>query len=114
MNKPFAKEEIEEAAKSMKNNKSSGIDNIKAELIKNAPSNVHQLIADSYNKTAETGEFPEELIAGVLTPLQKPGKTKGPPGSLRPIILLSTLRKILTICLLKRTWNRLKTRITLN
>ena len=50
------------------------MDNIKAELIKNAPSNVHQMIADIYNEAAETGEFPEELIAGMLTPLQKPGK----------------------------------------
>ena len=57
-------------------------------MIKNAPSTVHQLIADIYNTTAETGEFPEELVAGVLTPLQKPGKAKGPPENLRPIILL--------------------------
>ena len=114
MEEPFTKEEVLKAAKSLKQNKSCGMDNIKAEMIKHAPSSVHQLIADIYNKTAETGEFPEELIAGILTPLQKPGKTKGPPENLRPIILLSVLRKILTIILLSRTWDRLKTKIPPN
>ena len=46
----------------------------------------------------------KKLIAGILTPLQKPGKAEGPPENLRPIILLSILKKILTICLLKRIW----------
>ena len=45
---------------------------------------------------------------GLLRPLQKPGKKKGPPENLRPIILLSVIRKILTICMLDRLWNRLK------
>ena len=114
MTTPFDKEEIEKAARKLKNNKSTGIDEIKAELIKYAPQNVFETIADIYNTTAKTGKHPEELIAGILTPLQKPGKAKGPPENLRPIILLSILRKILTICLLKRIWKRLKTRIPLN
>merc|ERR1711923_266199 len=44
-------------------------------------------------------------------PVPKPGKKKGPPENLRPIILLSILRKILTIALLNRIWDRLATRI---
>ena len=114
METPFTSEEILKAAKSMKNNKSCGIGNIKAELIKNSPTEIHQIMADIYNKAAETGEFPEELVAGILTPLQKPGKTRGPPENLRPIILLSVLRKILTICLLNRIWERVKTKIPLS
>ncbi len=82
-------DEIEKAARSLKKNKSTGIDNIKAELIKYAPNNVHKLIADIYNKTARSGDYPEELVAGILTPIQKPSKTEGPPENLRPIILLS-------------------------
>ena len=76
---PFHKEEIREAAHKLKNNKSTGIDEIKAELIKYAPTNVFELIAGIYNKTAKTGEHPEEMTLGILTPLQKPGKPKGPP-----------------------------------
>ena len=56
---------------------------------------------------AETGNYPKEIKTGHLTPLQKPGKTKGPPENLRPVILLSTLRKILAICLIKRISGRL-------
>ena len=114
MTTPFNSEEIEEAAHRLKNNKSTGIDEIKAELIKYAPTNVFKMIADIYNTTAKTGEHPEEITLGILTPLQKPGKPKGPPENLRPIILLSMLRKILTICLLKRIWARLKTKIPPN
>ena len=42
-----------------------------------------------------------------LCPLQKPGEKKGPSENLRPAILLSILRKILTISLLDSTWNRI-------
>ncbi len=111
---PFTANEIEKAARSLKNNKSTGIDNIKAELIKYAPNNVHKLIADIYNETARSGDYPEELVAGILTPIQKPGKIKGPPENLRPIILLSILRKLLTISLLKRIWTRVKDKIPIN
>ena len=43
---------------------------------------------------------------GILTPLQKPGKEPGPPSNLRPIILLSHLRKILAIIMIKRITRR--------
>ena len=114
MKTPFTGDEVEKASKKMSNNKSCGMDNIKAELIKESPGSLHQLIADIYNDTAKTGHFPEQIVVGVLTPLQKPGKAKGPPENLRPIILLSVLRKILTICLLQRIWDRIKARIPLN
>ena len=58
--------------------------------------------------------FPRELTHGLLTPLQKPGKQKGPPANLRPIIILSILRKLLTICLLRRAWDRIKEKIPVN
>ena len=59
-------------------------------------------IADIFNIMAETGEYPREIKTGVLVPLQKPGKPKGPVENLRPIILLSVLQKILAICMLER------------
>ena len=75
---------------------------------------VHENIAHILNTTAKDGNPPDELKIGILTPLPKPGKKKGPPENLRPIILLSVLRKLLTICLMRRTWDRLKTRIPLD
>ena len=47
------------------------------------------------------------MIHGLLCPLQKPGKKKGPPKNRRPIIL----RKNLTIALFNRIWDRLATKI---
>lgn len=112
MTTPFTCDEIKKSAQSMKNGKSCGIDNIHAEHIKYASQNIHEGIATILNKTAETGDYPNELKMGILTPLPKPGKRKGPRENLRPIILLSVLRKILTICLIRRTWDRLSTRIS--
>ena len=63
------------------------------------------MIAEIYNQTACTGEYPK---------IQKPGKTKGPPQYLRPIILLSVLRKVLAICLMERINERIDKIIPLN
>ena len=95
----------------MKNNRSPGIDDITAEHLKNGPDLVYEKIATLLNHTAATGDFPKELNCGVLIPLQKPGKKKGPPANLRPVILLSTIRKILTICLIRRIGDRVDQQI---
>ena len=108
MSVPFTSNEVEKASKSLKNGKSSGIDNLNAELIKHAPPKVHQSIADILNETAKGDQDLKELTSGILTPLAKPGKKRGPSENLRPIILLSVIRKILTICLLRRCWDRFK------
>ena len=102
MKKPFTTNEIKKVVKTLNNNKSPGKDEISVELIKAAPNIIFQKIANIYNKIAETGEYPNELTHGLLKPLQKPGKQKGPLSNLRPITLLSILRKILAACLMKR------------
>ena len=48
-----------------------------------------------------------ELNCGILIPLQKPGKKKRPASNLRPVILLSIIRKILAICLIRRIRERI-------
>ena len=87
------------------------MNNTYAEHIKYSPPTIHEHIADILNKTAETGIYPDELNTGILSPLPKPNKTKGPRENLRPIMLLSIIRKILTICLIRRTWERIQTKI---
>ena len=99
---PFTLQEIQTAIKRLQNNKSAGPDNIHAEQLKYAPDYIHAQIQHILNDMAATGTYPDEIKHGLLVPLQKPGKSKGPPGNLRPIILLSMLRKILAICLLNR------------
>ena len=110
---PFTEEEIKQAAKSLKNNKSTGIDELPAELIKYAPDITYKTIADIFNEMAKTGANPKEIVIGILNPLPKPKKKQGHPENLRPIILLSVIRKILTICIIQRTWEKFATKIPL-
>ena len=48
---------------------------------------------------------------GDLVPLQKPGNKRGPTANLRPKILLSTIRKILAVCLIRRIGNKINNNI---
>ena len=65
-------------------------------------------------KWQKTGNIPDEVIEGVLVPLPKPGNPQGKPVNLRPIILLSILRKILAICMIKRIQEIIENRIPLS
>ena len=111
MKNPLTPNEIQKAVQKMKSNKSPGCDQISVELIKYAPPVVFTIIVDLYNKLAETGDCPKEITHGPLRPLQKPGKAKGPPANLRPIILLSPLRKILASCIMSRIKSKIDKKI---
>ena len=65
------------------------------------------------NVTNETGDYPEEVRRGILTPLVKPPK-KDEEVNVRPIILLSVLRKIIAIILIDQCWERIKNHIPLS
>ena len=106
MREPFTPKEIKEAAYSMKNN-TSPYNNVTIEMIKYGPEEIFDEIAKIFNQAAETGNCPKELTEGIITPLQKPNKAKGPIANLRPITLLSILRKILATCLCRRTNKRI-------
>ena len=81
--------------------------------MKNSPEIVFKHIAQILNQIAETGNKPLELSLGQLIPLPKPGKPKGPVKNLRPIILLSILRKILAIIVVKRTFKTIRNEINI-
>ena len=87
----------------MKNNKSGGCDNIKAELLKYGDPVLHGEIAKIINNTINNGTCPNEIRLGTLIPLQKPGKSRGSPENCRPIIIMSVLRKIIAVILVDRT-----------
>jgi len=55
-----------------------------------------------FNNIAETGIVPEDLTSGYLIPLHKQAKKKGKLESLRPVILLNSIRKILALIMLNR------------
>ena len=108
MQVPFTSKEIKNAASKMKNGTSpSPLDDVHTEMIKYGPPEVFDETANIFNEIANTGNHPKELIQGIIAPLQKPGKQKGPIENLRPITLLSVLRKLLAICLCERTNERI-------
>lgn len=113
MENPFNTNEIKKAINKLKNNKSPGPDEIYAEQLKHAPDTLSNIIADLFNKMAETGAYPDEISEGLLIPIQKPGKEKGKIQNLRPIILLNMLRKILAIVILERVFKKLDNEIPL-
>ena len=70
-------------------------------------------IADIYNNIAATGKHLNEITLGILRTLQKPGRPKGPTSNIRPTILLSVLRKILEVFMMKRISSRLESAIAI-
>eukprot|EP00795_Rhopilema_esculentum_P008001 gene8001-13908_t len=112
--KPFTTEEIQKAIKKLKNNKAAGCDNIIAEQLKHSPEIVAEEIATIFNDMVRTGKYPEEIKKGILIPLQKPGKEKGPTINLRPIMLMTMLRKTLALCMLERINPRIQENIPIS
>ena len=111
MKQPFTAEEIKKAIRSLRNNRSAGEDQIKAEMLKSAPDILHELLADIYNNISETGKHPPVLTLSIVTPIQKPAKPKGPVQNLRPITLLSMIRKVLAVRMKRRIVDKLNAEI---
>ena len=111
MNQPFTAEEIKSAMRSLRNTRSAGDDQIKAELLKSTPDILHELLADIYKNKSETGEHPPELTLGIITLIQKPGKPKRPVQNFRPVTLLSMISKVLAVCTKKRIVDKLNAKI---
>ena len=93
--------EVEMALKKLKNNKAAGPDGIQAELYKYSGRPCVSQLVEIINETFAT-HIPIDVNSGILCPLQKPAKPKGPCTSLRPVILLNVVRKVLSIVALQR------------
>ena len=90
------------------------MDQINVVPIRYSPEAVYEKIADIHNNNAAKRKHPNEITHGILRALQKPEKPKGPTSNLRPIILLSVLRKILAVCIMKRINSRLGSAIPIS
>ena len=73
-------------------------DKITAEIIKHGTEELHQKITSIFNNCI-SNNLDINTVFGLLAPLQKPGKTKGPVTNLRPVILLPVIRKISNVVL---------------
>ena len=101
LDKPITTTEVAQALKKIRNGRAVGPDGIPGELLKYGPVTLHASIANIFNQMFEEGEQ-LELGRGTLIVLPKPGKPVGPLSSLRPIVLLTTLRKALSLITLQR------------
>jgi hypothetical protein len=98
---PITAAEVSAATAKLSNGRAVGPDGVAGEMLKYGGTELHQCMADIFNKMIERGEH-LELGAGTLIVLQKPGKPPGEMKSLRPIVLLNTLRKTLSLITLHR------------
>eukprot|EP00795_Rhopilema_esculentum_P003525 gene3525-biopygen1 len=101
LNKEISIEEVTAGMNKLNNNKTPGIDNISAEMVKYGPLAMSKAFKNTLNEAFEK-EIELGLGDGILVSLLKPGKTKGPVTNLRPVILLPILRKILSSIVLHR------------
>ena len=100
LNKLISGAEVTKTVSTMSNNKAYV--NIPVELVKYAPTNVHNKIAESLNNIFSK-HIDVDTGSAALIPLQKPPpKKKGPVKNLRPINLLPIIRKILSKLALRR------------
>lgn len=64
-------EEFEKAIKELANNKAMGIDDIPAELIKNAGENMKQILLKLIRSIYDTGELPTDFQKCIMVPIPK-------------------------------------------
>ena len=97
INRPISESEILKAVKQLKNNKSSGIDNIKNEHIKSTINIMLPIYTKLFNLVFNSGKIPESWTLGVIKPIYKNKGDPKLPENYRPITILSCLGKLFTL-----------------
>ena len=85
----------------LRNNRAPRYDEIPPELLKYAPPELHDLIAESLNNIFAKHKY-INVGHGLVTALQKTSEPKGPTKSLRLVIFLIMLRKVISNIVLTR------------
>ena len=98
---PIIPVEVQRAISKLNSGRACGHDDLPADLLKSTADLIAPSIATIFNDALEYHE-PLDIGKGVLILLQKPGKPVGPLTSVRPIVLLSALRKTLSLIVLSR------------
>lgn len=100
---PITAQEVEDAAQKLNNRRATGMDKIAAELIKYGSKELYNIIADLYNSIFDLHSHLDVIGQGILIPLNKPNKPRTATNT-RPITLLNSVRKLLSIVLLQRIY----------
>lgn len=98
---PITTDEVAAAFRRHNNGRASGPDDIPAELLKYGSSVLAPHVADIINASFAQGQ-PLPLGEGTPSSLPKPNKPQGLCSSLRPIVLLNSIRKAISLVVLAR------------
>ena len=99
---PITSDEVGRAVMKLKSGRACGPDGIPNELMKAAGPTLHSEYARILNQSFETNTYIPAIGEGILAPIQKSGKKRGPVQSIRPITLLNGNRKVLSLVALNR------------
>ena len=88
----ITKEDVIEAIEKIPNGAAPGPDGVVPCLLKKAKKKVATMLADIYQHSIETGEIPQILEMGLISPIHK-GESASDPANFRPISLTSHLSK---------------------
>ena len=98
---PITDLEVNEAIHQLRNNRAPGLDGVKSEEIQCLADTHRKTLAKMFNEMFKQKQH-LDIGSGKLILLNKPNKKKGPLENLRPIVLLSAIRKVLSIITLNR------------
>ena len=93
LNAPFTENELKKALKNLKNNKSTGPDDILNEQIKTSFPKMKDIYLKLFNTILESGCYPEGWAEGMIVPIFKNKGSKNDPNNYRGITLLSCMSK---------------------
>ena len=96
LNQPITESKIISAVKSLKNNKSPGLDNIINEHVKSTLHIMVPIYIKLFNIIFDSGIIPESWTCGVIKPIYKNKGSPEDPSNYRPITLLSCIGKLFT------------------
>ena len=99
---PITKTELDEALSAMKNNKSPGIDGYSPEFSKKFWPQLGWFFLDCINECFLNGELTESQTQGMITCIPKTGTSRNLIQNWRPISLLNTTYKLISLCITNR------------
>ena len=102
IDQPLTKEELDNALKQMKNNKSPGMDGFSPEFYKKIWPQLGYFFLNCAQECFKRGELTESQTQGLITCLPKTGKARNLLKNWRPISLLNTTYKLISACITNR------------
>ncbi len=113
LNRDITFEEVKNICKKLKNRKTTGIDMLSAELLKNLNSRFLLVFTKLFNNILHSGKFSEEWSVGIIVIIFK-GGDKSDLNNYKGIMLLSIFGKFFLGILLKRLNTVISTNSILN